>query len=69
MPIAKRETTQVAVVNCVVVPEKRFKSQDLSREIGRAGWYTLQETQGGWVKTLQNRNGFHAAETAAPRCV
>lgn len=33
----------------------------------RSGGYTLQETRGVWVKTLQNRNGFHATQTAKPR--
>ena len=45
----------------VVVPEKSSRSRYLLDEMRRRGGYTLPETQGVWVKTLQNRNGFHAA--------
>jgi hypothetical protein len=53
----------------VVVPEKSSRSRYLLHEMRRSGGYTLPETQGVWVKTLQNRNGFHAPQTAKARRV
>jgi hypothetical protein len=65
--VAPRGETRGETILYVVVPEKSSRSRYLLHEMRRSGGYTLPETQGVWVKTLQNRNGFHAPETAKTR--